>query len=226
MEIISRHSKRSTHQSVFPGQNFEDLAHRLQQPLRWPQGVDNTRYLPKSLSLATLCTLTACGRYIDQLNDVNQCREQLEACSGLRDPQILFLRGIPSSEWLTTIGSICRVDPEFFLRHLSFQPRYDYFSLPSLPSYSDNIIKLPYVTVCSREDKIGPPDQGVIDNLRVEGAKAMEIYTHQLNVEAALGDSIVRKYFIHDEMHFSLEQEMTISLNQVGKSWVGEFHQL
>jgi hypothetical protein len=73
---------------------------------------------------------------------------------------------------------------------------------------------------------MGQPDQGVIDDLRAKGAKAMEMYTHQLKVEADVGDSIVRKYFIHDEMHFSLEQEMTISLNQVGESWVGEFHQL
>jgi len=225
-QIISRHAKRSTHQSVFPGPNFEDLAHRLRKPLQWPHRVDNTRYLLRSLSPATLCTLNASGRYIDQLNDVNQCRKRLEVGSGLKDSHILFLRGYPSSEWLTTVGSICRVDPEFFRRHLSFESRYDYFSLPSLPSCSDNTIKLPYVTLCSREDKIGPPNQGAIDDLRAESAKAMEIYNHQLKVDTAVGDSIVRKYFIHDEMHFSLEQEMTISLNQVGESWVGEFHQI
>jgi hypothetical protein len=225
-QIISRHAKRSTHQSVFPGQNFEDLAHRLRKPLQWPQGVDNARYLPKSLSLATLCTLNSSRRYIDQLSDVNHCREILEVGSGPKDPRILFLRGNPSSKWLTTIGSVCRVDPEFFQRHLSFESRYDYFSLPSLPSYSDNIIKLHYVTLCSRKDKIGLSNQSVINDLRAKGAKAMELYTHQLKVDASVGDSIVRKYFIHDELHFSLEQEMTISLNQVGESWVGKFHRL
>jgi hypothetical protein len=225
-QIISRHAKRSTHQSVFPGQNFEDLADRLWKPLQWPQGVDNTRYFPRSLSLATLCTLNASGRYIDQLNDVNQCRKLLEVDPGLKDPHILFLKGNPSSEWLTTIGSICQVDPEFFQRHLSFDSRYDYFSLPSLPSCSDNIIKLPYITLCSWEDKIGQHNQDIIDDLREKGANAIKIYNHQLKVDAAVGDSIVRKYFIHDEIHFSLEQEMTISLNQVGESWVGKFHQL
>ena len=52
----------------------------------------------------------------------------------------------------------------------------------------------------------------------------MEIYAHRLKMDAAIGDSIVRRYFVHDERHFSLEQEMTISLNQVGDRWVGKFH--
>lgn len=58
--------------------------------------------------------------------------------------------------------------------------------------------------------------------MRVNGTKAMEVYTHRLKMDALIGDSIVRQYFVHDERHFSLEQEMTISLNQVGDHWIGE----
>jgi hypothetical protein len=138
------------------------------------------------------------------------------------DSHILFLKGNPSPEWLTTVGSICQVEPEYLQRHLSFQSPSNYFSLPSLPSCSENIIRLPFVTLCSREDKIGKSDQKAIDEMRVSGTKAMAIYTHRLKMDAAIGDSIVRRYFVHDERHFSLEQEMTISLNQVSGNWIGE----
>jgi hypothetical protein len=157
------------------------------------------------------------------LKDSHQCKRILEAGSKSTDSYILFLKGNPSSEWLTTVGSICQVEPEYFQRHLSFQSRFDYFSLPSLPSCSDNIIRLPFVTLCCREDKIGKSNQGIIDELRMNGGKAMDIYTHRLKLDAKVGDSIVRRYSVHDEMHFSLEQDMTISLNQVGESWIGEF---
>ncbi len=166
--------------------------------------------------------MSATGRRIVPLKDAKQYRQLFEVAPEAVDSHILFLRGNPSPEWLTTVGSTCQVEPEYLQRHLNFRSPSEYFSLPSLPSSSENIIRLPFITLCSREDKIGKSDQKVIDEMRVSGTKAMEIYTHRLKMGTAVGDSIVRRYSVHDERHFSLEQEMTISLSQVSDHWIGK----
>ena len=135
---------------------------------------------------------------------------------------ILFLVGYPASEWLTTIGSLCQVDPEHYQRHLMFSPRQLYFSTPSLPSASENIITLRFITIGRRRPK--ETSQGHIDQLRDDGARDMKVYKHslQLNREhVKAGDSIVRRYSVHDETYFSIEQEMSISLNYFEKQWIG-----
>lgn len=65
-----------------------------------------------------------------------------------------------------------------------------------------------------------------IDRLRQDGVQGMATYEHSLKLnreQVKTGDSIVRRYSVHDEEYFSIEQEVSISLNYFDRQWVGEF---
>lgn len=53
----------------------------------------------------------------------------------------------------------------------------------------------------------------------------MRDYIHNPKVDQGvkLGDSIVRRYSIHDETHFSIEQEVCISLNHIKGQWISMY---
>lgn len=124
------------------------------------------------------------------------------------------------------IGSICRIDPEHFRRHLEFLSRKSYFSTPSLPSAAENIITLSFITLGSRHSEEN--SQNHIDQLRADGRKELKAYMHNLkcNVggDVKTGDSIVRRYSVHDGSHFSIEQEISISLKKFDNQWIGRLN--
>ena len=54
----------------------------------------------------------------------------------------------------------------------------------------------------------------------------MKQYRHNLQLNrqnVSTGDSIVRHYSVYDEHYFSIEQELSISLNYFKKQWFGKF---
>ena len=142
---------------------------------------------------------------------------------GEKANSVLFLQGLPTSQWLATIGGAYRVDPEFFQRHLDFWStvgRSNYFPLPSLPSTSENMIQLSYISIGVRENSGEKRIQRDIRLLRQDGMKAMSRYTHNLNTSMetglGLGNSIVRDFDIHDETHFVIEQRISVYLSRGG----------
>lgn len=54
----------------------------------------------------------------------------------------------------------------------------------------------------------------------------MDAYLHNLKrnreTHLKIGDSIVRRYSVHDEKHFSIEQEISISISRIGRNWIGK----
>jgi hypothetical protein len=134
---------------------------------------------------------------------------------------ILFLRGYPSPEWLSAIGSMLQVDPSLFPRHLEFQSSFGrrncYFS-PSLPSATDGIIRLRYITIGSRGLHQAGANQDEIDRLRGKRLEEMNQHLHALNTETGIrsGDSIERMYHVHDEGNFSIEQDVSIWTTNIG----------
>jgi hypothetical protein len=230
---VNSHASRSTENSLFPGQNYERLAKYLQEPYesRVYSNLRDFQPAPKDneADFATLVDLNPNTRdRVTHLQDVLHFESimDLQACDD-RSGRILFLKGLPSPKWLNSIGSMCQVDPEFFQRHLEFRStvgRPDYFPYPSLPSSSSNIINLQLTTIGSRETFERSHDQEEVDLLRQDSAKTMDDYLHRLRtrVDCKTGDSIVRRFFIHDETHLSLEQNVSICINKLKKGWIGE----
>lgn len=224
-EAVTEHSKQATGASLYPGQNFENLAHYLLRPFEHRGSHNST---PAAVNHAgfpvTLYNFypskSRRRRVITTLEDLARTRGSQSQDDEAPSSSILFMRGQPSASWLSAVGAMYHIDPEYFQRHLDFRStvgRLNYFSLPSLPSSSAYIIKLRYVTICQSNRKKAS-GQGVIDSLRSEGKQAFDRYMHSLNqhIEKGIspGNSIIRAYNVHDESHSSIEQEMSIYISR------------
>lgn len=77
----------------------------------------------------------------------------------------------------------------------------------------------------SRSEPGNDTTQQDLDSLRLQNAKAMHTYKEKLrnHSDSKLGDSIVRDCFIHDSQHFTIEQDISIYVSKIEKSWIGEY---
>jgi hypothetical protein len=151
-----------------------------------------------------------------------ECAEAIKRRTS-SESQVIFLRGYPSPEWIKYIGGCCRIsDLEFFRWNLRFQCRRDWCLSPPLSSASSKIIKLRFVTIGSRESS--GKKQATVDELREKADRGMQSYDHDLRIGSSIkkGDSIVRDYFVLDERHVVIEQEMVICINKVGNNWTSK----
>ncbi len=84
------------------------------------------------------------------------------------------------------------------------------------------MIQLSYITIGQRESPGEHCSPKNIESMRRAGNKAMSRYTHILNTDMesgfALGTSIVRKFNVHDETYFMIEQRISIDLSRGGQA--------
>lgn len=230
-DALSQHAKRGIQASLYPGLNFAKLASFLQHSLisrkHTPRGPSPRAIEDQSFTFARQYTYISDGekkvesfQHPDSFNDALSSPKQ-----GEKTHSLLFLRGLPSPQWLSMIGGFFRVDPEFFQRHLDFWStvgRINYFPLPSLPSTSTNMTQLWYITIGQRDSPGENCSPENIESMRRAGNKAMSRYTHILNTDMesgfALGTSIVRNFNVHDETYFMIEQRISIYLSRGGQT--------
>lgn len=223
---VSAHAKLGTRASLYPGLNFANLASFLQQP--FTRGT----YTPSDVSTeSTIDEFEFAreyffGSHVEGRMEVIRSPAEMKQVVAVPKPgekthSILFLRGLPSPMWLSTIGGIYRVDPEFFQRHLDFWSavgRIDYFPLPSLPSTSGKMIELTYISIGQRETPARNHRPREINFMRQASHKAMGRYIHDINTHietgAALGNSMVRSFDVLDETNFAIEQRISIYMDQ------------
>lgn len=226
---VALHAGQGTHQTLFPGQNYEAFAAFLRRCFASSR-LDNTTWMSRrGRSFATIYELAMSRQLITEIRNAYQCARLLEAG---QESMLLFLKGYPSPEWLASVGSICGVDPEYFLRHLNFQSHRDYYALPSLPSSNENIIKLRITTLGYRQPSDMPkgmPESEFLKDLRRKASSEMERYLQDLLIgrDRQTGDSIVRRYSIHSPTLFSIEQEISVCVTNIGRistdeRWLGK----
>ncbi|KAI9930215.1 hypothetical protein ASPWEDRAFT_167883 [Aspergillus wentii DTO 134E9] len=241
IEAISGYARQTLSASLYPGELYEKLARYLQDDgqTRPPEHTRAARpHEGKNRQTATLYTFSASGdRDVQTISTTEELCESLDSISGQNASDsglaprssILFLRGYPSPEWLSTVGSMLQVDPVFFQRHLdihsSFGKRNCFFS-PSLPSTTEGMLSLPFITIGS--DIHGTTSKGGqrdIDELRDQAIRDMDQYLHSLSTgrDVKPGDSIVREYHVHDASNFSMLQEMSIWVEKVSSGYVRKF---
>ncbi|VUC32065.1 unnamed protein product [Clonostachys rosea] len=136
--------------------------------------------------------------------------------------RVLFLRGHPSPRWLSSIGAFCQVDPElfrWFLRYLA-EPGSDHY-FDSVPSLMSNIFRFKFFTIGSKNFRRHSSQQEV-DILRERAAREFQRYQGELRKSWAMkpGDSIVRNFHVLDERDCVIEQEITVSIFDIGKTWI------
>lgn len=150
-------------------------------------------------------------------------------CRGKRQSRIVFMRGWLTADWINHIGAGHVVDPEFWARHLDFRPADDNsnnFSVPALPFTSWHLMELPVITIGTRRTQKGETNLENIAKLRVQAANALKEHHHQVSRLASsgmsVGDSMIRDFHVFDEMHFAVEQKISIWM-QTDDSDVGVF---
>lgn len=130
--------------------------------------------------------------------------------------QLLFLRGFPSREWLNFLGSYYSVDPEYFRRHLAFMDSKDLHDLPALPSASRSLFQLKVTTIFAREVPIS------LDEVERSRKEEMDlVQNHQRQMGDIIGESIVRRYSVHNETTFSVEQHISCYVGLKNDGWFG-----
>ena len=118
-------AKQGIQASLFPGLNFDKLASvtkTISRPGEWPQ-VSNVESIQRaSCVFLRQDTYDPNGEVrVQSFQDPNICYHTYHRPGhGERIHAVLFLQCLPSSEWLSAIGGIYRVNPKFFQRHLDF----------------------------------------------------------------------------------------------------------
>ena len=145
--------------------------------------------------------------------------------------QLIFLSGYPSPGPSSILTSIYKIKPEFWRRHLGFTltASTTQFEDIKVPSAICDIFQLRIWTIGYRGNG-ARSNQASVDVLRRDSAILMEDYRTRLSTGSSFrtGDSIVRKYEVHDQEFFSIEQLVTIHIstenNKDGKNerWLGE----
>ena len=235
-EAVSEHAKQATEASLYPGQNFENLARYLLRPFEAAASGNHAQaeahQADFQLTLYNFYTSKSKRRTtVTKLEDLARVTGTQSQDNESTSSSILFMRGQPSASWLSAVGAAYCIDPEYFQRHLDFRStvgRLNHFSLPALPSSTTYIVKLRYITICHSNRK-GASEQGIIDAMRLDAKKAFERYMHSVNQSiekgTGIGNSIVRAYNVHDENHSSIEQEISIYISQTTSGPTCKYHQ-
>jgi hypothetical protein len=220
---ILKYSSRAKESTLYPGIHYRPLAQLLtaQRPTYANSGASyapRKQLRPHAYAVLHDLDIPAPGnpRRVVKFDNVNQLSEFVRGtnCEASSSNQLLFLRGFPPAEWINFIGSQYLVDPEFFRRHLNFLQRQDFHELPALPSSCQNIIQLSITSIGQYPAgvfKFGHRPEALLDYLQSLGKD-----------QDVVGESIVRQFTIHNETHFSIEQQISICIVRRKIGWTGK----
>lgn len=136
--------------------------------------------------------------------------------------QLLFIRGFVDSRRIRALGAFYVVDPEYFRRHLDFLRKADnYHGLRTLPSATDGILRLRVTDILKRQ--MSWSDQ-TVQTMREAETRTVRNYQKQFGQLGRSGESIVRRFSVHDGTTFSTEHYITVTIQgstSDGKGWTG-----
>ena len=227
---MSAHAHLGIEASLYPGPSFDRLASFLQRSF------ESQRRRP--LPVAEPSPFVFAHHYRD-LGAPGRGRIEVRQPGDILQPDVaqrrsagslLFLRGMPSAEWLANIGGTYRVDPEYFQRHLNFLAttgRINYYPPVSLPSSSDYIVQLRYMNIAKRGPLgVGGTTLAGTASLRSEAKRKMSTYLGGLasNMEKDIGtgNSIVRGLSFFVNGHLVIEQTISLCISRVDDRWIGK----
>ena len=104
------------------------------------------------------------------------------------------------------LGAVYRLDPEFMRRHLDFMQAAEFYDLPSLPSSSKDFLRLRISTICKRSEVIG---YSHVEMARWNEREEVRKHQGLLGLHGTVDESIVRRFSNHDEMTYTLEQDIS-----------------
>ena len=221
IRAIHAHSLRSITKSTFPGQNYIDIATWLLQDADLsPSPLLDSHWLAIFFDLSAQNIEKLRGLYCRDIEDII-CQSRPSRGAG----QLLFIRGFLPPAWIGAIGSQYGIDPEFIHRHLDFfadSVHRKVFSLPSLISTTNNIIRLCVNTILFQDRPIKSGNWHMeLHRCRQERADQFGTYRRQLKTRARGGDSLVREFSTLDGQYSIIEQWISIAIMKNGDGWLG-----
>jgi hypothetical protein len=219
--------------SLYAGSHFDNLAAYLQRPYeaKAPDLILETTKGEKEVafSFVTFYDLdphASSEKRMTHLSSPKDFESKAKALDSSPYGRLIFMRGCPTPEWLLTIGAFYHVDPEFFRRHLDFrQGLRNHYSHPSLPSALGTAVKLQMTTIGASATKTkADSEQSSMEALQKENQNQLKEYRETLRnlFKMNLGDPIIRDCAIHDLQHFTIEQDVSVYVNNCGQGWFGK----
>jgi hypothetical protein len=201
---------------LYTGKHLKDLSEYLERPSK--RTTERSKYSPDSGPLIWFYDLNG-GNFpcAQPFYHVSDYEERLKTRD--RDHGILFLTGNPTSEWLNAVSGEFNLDPYYLLEHLRFQPTValDTYSHPAIPSTARNVLRLTVPTIGHIEPAPHIDNSDLQEYRRIAAKKVKE--RHRGHLSCSAGSPIVRDLFIHDAHRFTIEQDITITLAEHGKTW-------
>ena len=217
---IHAHSLRSIAKSTFPGPNYIDLANWLLLEADYAPSAASDSHPPAFFyNLGADSTESLRGLSASSPEEVI-----CQSCPAEGLGQLLFLRGFLTPAWVSAIGSHFWIDPEYLQRHLDFfadSIHRSYHSLPSLPSTTNNIIRICVNTIFLQDHPLSAGRES-LQQRRQEQVEQLCTYRRQLRTRARCGDSIVREHSTLDHHYSMIEQWVSVCIVPHGHGWVGK----
>lgn len=232
VKAIAYHSQQSSSETLYPGEIYDSLKRFLEQKssiannacsnFGWLISPRQPGQQPSSDTQSLSDSNTHRG-HSEGFSEPEPCIEALRSNIELSHPQVLFLRGHPTPDWISHIGAFCYTDPELFRWFLRYraEPGSDcYFDFA--PSMMSNILRFKFFTIGSKNYR-NRSSQKEVNTFREKAAENFRAYQAELRNSWALrpGESIVRSFHVLDERHCVIEQEIVVSTFDIGKTWMG-----
>lgn len=205
LAAIKLHAERNKESFLYPGVNYRFLSRFLTRSTQEHTSKNDSLLLPHKF--ACVHTFKNDGRReLDGFDDNNLVSFLHNEKPDPNHGSLVFLRGFPSPSWMTETGAFYKVDPEFSRRHLDFLKLKNYHDLPGLQSDSRNSVQLNITTICTRSSAINR-DQVLL--ARKEEYEEVVKHQKKLGLTGIVGESIIRKYSVHNETTFTIEQSIS-----------------
>ncbi|OBT70665.1 hypothetical protein VF21_10210, partial [Pseudogymnoascus sp. 05NY08] len=233
IKAIAHHSQQSSAKSLYPGEIYDTLKRFLEQRSMLSAAKPTSSDFAWLISPTQLVhqvssdkqSLSENNKHRERsegFTDPEPCIEALRSNIETSNPQVLFLRGHPSPDWLSSIGAFCYVDPELFRWFIRYRmgPGGDYH-FDSATSVMSNIFRFKFYTIGAK-NYWSRSLQTEVDVLRRKAASELQKYQTELRGNWSLkpGESIVRNFHVLDERHSVIEQEIVVSIFEIGKTWM------
>jgi CorA-like Mg2+ transporter protein len=212
-DAVKAQSRRVKHTHLICGSHYDALANFLDNDHDFSQSHDRT-----SFPHVVVRTITK-DRLESATYDSRSDASDFSLVPAEHDKaHLLFVRGYTSPLWLNRICEQTNVHPEFFRRHLRFIDKNEFFDLPSLPSGNRDILRLRVTTICHRSVPLTYEE--IIKSQKQE-EECIVKHQRALSVSGRAGDSIIRRYAVHNESTFTLGQEFSCFIKPGKHSWTG-----
>ncbi|CZR66085.1 uncharacterized protein PAC_15986 [Phialocephala subalpina] len=221
VDRVASIAKQTSLNSLYPGQHYTDLVRFLMKApkLEIPVAPRHNHVILYELE-GTQEHVQVQSQFEDPA-EFGRCIDakiptEFRRCTAAKIPmlpgRLVFLKGFSSPQWLSTLGALFNVNPDFFHQHLNFMTDRQYFELPTLKSSTSITLRM---TTLGRT-KIYP---GNTDAWRRQCARSMEDYLQSLHRTLETGDSIVRDFSAFDGGMFSIEQDISIHITTRKGTW-------